>query len=260
MSSKPTTSNLFTDEFNISSSKIDKTKKHNSEMEEDGLRRIKIKRFYTEKGKNPFDQIDYEKRSARITEPTGEVIFELKNLELPKSWSQLATDILASKYCRRSGVPKTGHEKSAKQIVYRITHTIREYGEKNNYFNSKDDADSFESELSFLLINQHSAFNSPVWFNIGLYHQYGIKGNGGCYYWDAEKNAINVTVTDGLVAVNLSQNSTNSNDSQNSNNQQNPQNPQNPQNNYDNYFLIASIIIIILLMLLFSKFMKSKSE
>jgi ribonucleoside-diphosphate reductase alpha chain len=192
MSSKPTTSNLFTDEFNIPSSKIDR-KKDNPEPEEDGLRRLNIKRLYTQKDKNPFDEIEYEKRSARITETSGEIVFELKNIEVPKSWSQLATDIVASKYCRRSGVPKTGYEKSARQIVYRISHTIREYGEQNNYFNSKEDAESFESELSYLLINQHSAFNSPVWFNVGLYHQYGIKGNGGCYYWDVEKNAIKLT-------------------------------------------------------------------
>ena len=190
MSSKPTTSNLFTDDLNAN---IKDSKKINFQQKEDGLRRINIKKFYTKLGVNPLEEIEYEKRSAQITEPTGEIIFELKDLEIPKSWSQLATDIIASKYCRRSGVPKTEYEKSAKQIVYRIVHTIREYGEKNNYFASGEDADTFESELSYLMINQHGAFNSPVWFNVGLFHQYGIKGNGGCYYWDAEKNAIKKT-------------------------------------------------------------------
>jgi ribonucleoside-diphosphate reductase alpha chain len=192
MSSKQTTSDLFTNELNTVSLQVN-AKKYDCEAEKDGLRQLNIKRFYTKKGKDPLGEIEFEKRSACIAETTGEIIFELKNLEIPKNWSQLATDILASKYCRRSGVPKTGYEKSAKQIVYRISHTIREYGEKNNYFNSKEDADCFESELSFLLINQHSAFNSPVWFNVGLYHQYGIKGNGGGFYWNVEKNAIQKT-------------------------------------------------------------------
>lgn len=153
-----------------------------------------LKRNFTQKGINPLDAIEYERRISRITEPTGEIVFELKNIEVPKSWSQLATDILASKYCRRAGVPETGYEVSTKQIVYRIVHTIRDYGEQQNYFATKDDADIFESELSYILINQHGAFNSPVWFNVGLFHQYGIKGNGGNHYWDPDTNTIQEAV------------------------------------------------------------------
>ena len=153
-------------------------------------RGLVLQRVYTQKGINPLDTIEYERRTSRITEPTGEVVFELKNIEVPKNWSQLATDILASKYCRRAGVPETGYEISIKQVVTRIVHTIREYGENQNYFASKEDADIFESELSFILVNQHGAFNSPVWFNVGLFQQYGIKGNGGNYYWDPDTNTI----------------------------------------------------------------------
>jgi ribonucleoside-diphosphate reductase alpha chain len=149
-----------------------------------------LRRLYTQKNVNPLDTIEYERRTSRITEPTGEVVFELKNIEVPKTWSQLATDILASKYCRRAGVPETGYEMSARQVVHRIVHTIREHGEEQNYFASTDDADVFEAELSYILINQHGAFNSPVWFNVGLFHQYGIKGNGGNYYWDPDTNTI----------------------------------------------------------------------
>ena len=153
-------------------------------------RGLRVGRYYTDTGTNPLEAVEYERRNSRITEPSGEVVFELKNLEIPRSWSQLATDILASKYCRRAGVPKTGHETSAKQVVNRVSSTIRTYGEDQNYFASKDDADIFEAELSHILINQHGAFNSPVWFNVGLYHKYGIKGNGGSFYWDSDSNTI----------------------------------------------------------------------
>jgi ribonucleoside-diphosphate reductase alpha chain len=151
---------------------------------------LKVGRYYTEENINPLDTVEYERRTSRITEPSGEVVFELKNLEVPKSWSQLATDILASKYCRRAGVPKTGYEVSAKQVIDRVSSTIRTYGEEQNYFASKEDADVFESELAHILIHQHGAFNSPVWFNVGLFHKYGIKGNGGNYYWDPNSNTI----------------------------------------------------------------------
>ncbi len=151
---------------------------------------LRVGRYYTEEGIDPLEAIEYERRHSRITEPSGEVVFELKNLEVPKSWSQLATDILASKYCRRAGVPNTGYEVSAKQVINRVASTIRTYGEDQNYFATKNDADIFESELSHILINQHGAFNSPVWFNVGLYHKYGIKGNGGNYFWDSASNTI----------------------------------------------------------------------
>jgi ribonucleoside-diphosphate reductase alpha chain len=153
-------------------------------------KRLTVKRCFTTPEINPLHDIEYEKRNSRIVEPSGEVVFELKNIEVPKSWTQLATDILASKYCRRAGVPETGYESSAKQVVHRVASTIRSFGEEQNYFASAEDAETFESELSYILINQNGAFNSPVWFNVGLYHTYNIKGNGGNYYWDPETNTI----------------------------------------------------------------------
>jgi ribonucleoside-diphosphate reductase alpha chain len=154
---------------------------------------LKLKRQFTEPNVNPLKNIEYEKRTSRITEPSGEVVFELHNIEVPKNWSQLATDILASKYCRRAGVPETGHEDSIKKVIHRISNTIRTYGEDNKYFHSEDEADIFESELSHILVSQKGAFNSPVWFNVGLFHQYNIKGDGGNYYWDPESNTIKMT-------------------------------------------------------------------
>ncbi|MEK6961627.1 MAG: vitamin B12-dependent ribonucleotide reductase [Nanoarchaeota archaeon] len=151
---------------------------------------ISVVRRFTQKGKPAIDAVKYEKRNSQIVEPDGSVVFEMKDLDIPSSWSQLATDIVVSKYFRKAGVPGTGHEVSVKQVVFRIANSIRSFGEHRGYFSSKEDADSFEEELSYLLVNQHGAFNSPVWFNCGLYHQYGISRQGGGWYWDFEKQSI----------------------------------------------------------------------
>jgi len=194
MSDKPVTTDLFSNEVETqlpvdTEKKVKTEKTHKAEPEKNG-HGLTVDRRFTKPGINPLEAVEYERRSSRITEPNGDVIFELKNLEVPKSWSQLATDILASKYIRRAGVPDTGYETSARQVVHRIANTIRGYGEAQNYFATKEDAETFESELSHILINQQGAFNSPVWFNVGLYHQYGIEGNGGNYFWDPDTNTI----------------------------------------------------------------------
>ena len=162
------------------------------EIEKAGIRKsqLNLERKFTEPKVNPLDIVEYERRTSRITGQEGEIIFELKNLEVPKNWSQLATDILASKYCRRAGVPESGHEDSIKKVVHRISKTIRFFGEEQKYFQTKEEADTFEAELSYILVNQHGAFNSPVWFNVGLYHQYDIKGGGGNFHWDPDSNTI----------------------------------------------------------------------
>lgn len=151
---------------------------------------LKVQRKYTTTGVDPLDQIDYEKRSSVITNPDGSVVFEMKDVEVPKQFSQLATDIIVSKYFRKAGVPETGSEVSARQVVKRISHTMRKEGELRGYFKSADEAQAFQDELTHLLITQKAAFNSPVWFNCGLYAQYGIKGSAGNFAWDFEKQAI----------------------------------------------------------------------
>ncbi len=150
---------------------------------------MKINRLFTQLGVHPFDAIEWEKRSSIITNPDGSIVFEIKDAEVPKSWSQLATDIVASKYFRKAGVPtESGRETSVRQVVTRIANTIREAGETlGGYFSSPEDAEAFEAELTHILVNQIGAFNSPVWFNCGLHHQYGIEGSGGNWHWDAEK-------------------------------------------------------------------------
>jgi ribonucleoside-diphosphate reductase alpha chain len=152
---------------------------------------LDIQRRFTRKGKNPLEEIVYTKRDSLITNPDGSVVFRMEDVEVPESWSQLATDILVSKYFRKRGVPITGQETSAKQVVSRISHTIRDAGEKEGgYFATKADADTFENELSYMLVNQVGAFNSPVWFNCGLFHAYGIEGSGGNWHWDSKTKSF----------------------------------------------------------------------
>lgn len=139
--------------------------------------------YFATGARHPLDEVTYEQRHARIAEPDGTVVFE-GTAEVPKEWSQLATDIVTSKYFRKAGLPGGGGETSVRQVVSRISESIADYGFKNGYFASKADTDTFERELTFLLVNQYGAFNSPVWFNGGLHHKYGIEGSGGLFRYN----------------------------------------------------------------------------
>lgn len=150
---------------------------------------ITIPRHHTEAGKAPLDQVAYERRPAKISNPDGSVVFEAASAEVPSDWSQLASDILISRYFRRNGVPESGAETSVRQVITRIARTIRQHGQNEGYFTDSAAAEAFEDELTFLLVNQHGAFNSPVWFNVGLYDAYGIKGSGGNFFYDEKKGA-----------------------------------------------------------------------
>src|SRR4051812_33456300 len=135
---------------------------------------LTLVRMFTRPGVDPLSEVKYENRDSVITDPDGTIVFQLKGAEIPAGWSQLATDIAVSKYFRKAGIQgdaKRG-ETSARQLVYRVARTIREAGEKaGGYFGSSEDADTFEAELSHLLIHQRAAFNSPVWFNCGLHQR-----------------------------------------------------------------------------------------
>ncbi|MCM8775270.1 MAG: vitamin B12-dependent ribonucleotide reductase, partial [Candidatus Omnitrophica bacterium] len=151
---------------------------------------ISIKRRFTKSGVNPLDEIQYVHRTSVITNPDGFAVFKMDDVEVPESWSQLATDIIVSKYFRKAGIPGIGHENSVRQVVYRIAHSLRLAGERlGGYFKTSEEAQAFEDELSYLLVTQRGAFNSPVWFNVGL-NLYGIKGSGGNWYWDPETDTI----------------------------------------------------------------------
>jgi len=157
-----------------------------------------IERRFTTPATNPLDDVTYELRDSVITNPDGSVVFELRGAEVPTGWSQLASDIAISKYFRKAGIngdPKRG-ERSVRELVYRVAHTIREAGEDlGGYFASEADAESFEQELSFLLVHQRAAFNSPVWFNCGLYQRYNIEGSGGNWAWNPATDSMRETAT-----------------------------------------------------------------
>jgi ribonucleoside-diphosphate reductase alpha chain len=149
---------------------------------------LAFERRFTQRQVDPLDQITWERRTSVITNPDGSIVYKMDGAEIPAGWSQLATDIVVSKYFRKAGLhgKKESGETSVRQVVHRLAHTIREAGERfGGYFANSKEADTFEAELSFLLVNQYGAFNSPVWFNCGLFHRYGITGTGGNYAWKA---------------------------------------------------------------------------
>lgn len=152
-------------------------------------KRVDFDRYFTQAGKSPTDQVRYVKSTSKIKDTDGRTVFEMKDVEVPAEWSQLAIDILVSKYFRKAGVPQTGHETSVRQVVYRVAHTIAVAGERMGYFDTET-AKTYEDELSYLLIHQMGAFNSPVWFNLGLWHEYKISGSGGNFTWDAVSRRV----------------------------------------------------------------------
>lgn len=129
---------------------------------------LKIERYFSRPGIHPFDDVEWEIRTAEIKDwKTGKTTFKQEDLEFPRSWSQRATDIVASKYFRgHLGSPN--RERSVKQLIGRIVNTLTDWGVRMNYFASPDDAQSFDHELSHLLLHQMAAFNSPVQFNVGI--------------------------------------------------------------------------------------------
>jgi len=156
---------------------------------------LRVPRRHTRPGVNPLDDLAWERRRTVIANPDGSVVFQMDGVEVPAEWSQLATDIVVSKYFRKAGVPGTpGHETSVRQVVHRLAHTIRNAGEAaGGYFATSEDADTFEAELAYMLVHQIGAFNSPVWFNCGLHHEYGITGSGGNYWFDPATRTVQTT-------------------------------------------------------------------
>ncbi len=151
---------------------------------------LQFSRRFTRDDVSVFDLFEYDYRNSVIRNPSGEVVFEMNNVEVPKQWSQIATDILAQKYFRKAGVPQPdgslGRETSAKQVAHRLANCWKVWGERYNYFASEKDAQVFYEELVYSILNQMCVPNSPQWFNTGLYESYGIKGKPqGHYYVDA---------------------------------------------------------------------------
>ncbi|MBI2922479.1 MAG: vitamin B12-dependent ribonucleotide reductase [Planctomycetes bacterium] len=128
---------------------------------------LQIERLFTRPDAHPFDEIEWDLRTASITNDKGEIIFEQKNVEVPKTWSALATSVVVSKYFR-GGLDSPDREHSVRQLIDRVARTITSWGERDGYFATPEDALAFYHELTHLLVNQKSAFNSPVWFNVGI--------------------------------------------------------------------------------------------
>jgi len=128
---------------------------------------LTIRRFFTKKGVSPFDTVEWEQRSATIVNEAGEKVFEQNDLEFPSFWSQMAVNVVASKYFR--GIQETPErESSVRQLIGRVVETITHWGVAQGYFASLDDSEAFQDELTHLILYQMAAFNSPVWFNCGI--------------------------------------------------------------------------------------------
>ncbi|MGB7511559.1 MAG: vitamin B12-dependent ribonucleotide reductase [Pelodictyon phaeoclathratiforme] len=168
---------------------------------------MKISRLFTSPGENVYDCFEYTFRTSVLRNPDGSKVFEMNNIEVPKQWSQVAADILAQKYFRKTGIPLfdekgaavtdsagnpvTGSEHSIRQVVHRMAGCWRDWGEKNRYFDSPDDAAAFYDEVAFMMLRQMAAPNSPQWFNTGLNFAYGTTGPAqGHFYVDPESGEV----------------------------------------------------------------------
>ncbi|UOF02688.1 vitamin B12-dependent ribonucleotide reductase [Bdellovibrio reynosensis] len=150
--------------------------------------------YFVPSGENPERMFAWKKYDCEIRNRKGEVFFSMKNVEAPAHWSQLAVDIAASKYFRKLGVPKTGHEKSVRQLTERVVKAVTASAlSQGGYFANKKDAEIFAKELKYILLSQRGAFNSPVWFNAGLWESYKIKSPSEHFAWDEKKKTIIAT-------------------------------------------------------------------
>ena len=154
---------------------------------------LTFKRFFTTAGVSPYDELEWELRTAQITDSQGGVIFEQKDVEVPKDWSMTATNIVASKYLHGPlGTPE--RESGVRALVTRVAETIRDWGMAGGYFRTAEDAAIFHDELAHLLLQQKAAFNSPVWFNVGCDR---IEPNSDAqnWHWNPQTQRVEYGVT-----------------------------------------------------------------
>ncbi len=152
-------------------------------------RGITMRRLFTKPGIQPFDEVEWEMRTASIQNEKGQVIFEQRNVEVPADWSQTATNIVASKYFHgKLGTPE--RESSVRQLISRVADTIAQWGVDDSYFRTEEDARNFHDELVHILVRQKAAFNSPVWFNCGLWHKYHRSSPASGWYWESAASSV----------------------------------------------------------------------
>ncbi len=150
---------------------------------------MRIEPYFCPMGGDPFDTVEWDLRTAAIKDENGKVLFEQTDCEVPKDWSALATNVVVSKYFY--GEPGTNErERSVRQVIHRVARTIADWAMQDGYFATSQDGENFYRELAWLCLHQHAAFNSPVWFNVGLYHQYGVKGSVGNYNYDPKLRQV----------------------------------------------------------------------
>ncbi len=169
---------------------------------------LRIHRLHTRPGVHPYDEVTWERRTAQISGDDGQVVFKQEGVEVPSFWSQMATNVVVSKYFR-GAVGAPGREWSVKQLLSRVVDTIAQWGRAGGYFATDEDADAFRAELAHLVLHQKMSFNSPVWFNLGIeprpqgsacqpYHARVLTVNGPIPIGDlVEKRMIGLPVYDG---------------------------------------------------------------
>ncbi|HXO35999.1 MAG TPA: vitamin B12-dependent ribonucleotide reductase [Candidatus Acidoferrales bacterium] len=154
---------------------------------------LSFRRFFTKPGVSPYDELEWDLRLAQITDAQGNVIFEQKDVEVPKDWSMTATNIVASKYLHgKVGTPE--RETGVRQLVTRVAETIRNWGLDQGYFKTPEDGATFHDELVHILVRQYAAFNSPVWFNVGCDR---IEPNSDArnWHWNPQTQQVEFGVT-----------------------------------------------------------------
>jgi len=154
---------------------------------------LSFRRLFTKPGVSPYEEIQWELRTAQITDAHGNVIFEQKDVEVPKDWSMTATNIVASKYLHgKLGTPE--RETGVRQLVSRVAETIRDWGQAQGYFKTAEDAATFHDELAHILLRQYAAFNSPVWFNVGC-DRIEPNSDGQNWHWNAQTQQVEFGIT-----------------------------------------------------------------
>ena len=154
---------------------------------------LTFRRLFTKPGVSPYNEVEWELRDALISDSQGGMIFEQKNVEVPKDWSMTATNIVASKYLHGQ-IGTDERETGVRQLVSRVAETIRDWGMKDGYFRTPEDAATFHDELVHLLVRQHVAFNSPVWFNVGC-ERVEPKSDATNWHWNFTTNQVEFGVT-----------------------------------------------------------------
>src|SRR6266849_3023118 len=160
---------------------------------------LRFGRYFTPPGSHAYDLIDWERRTAAIIGEKGQVIFEQKDVEVPRSWSQLAINVVAQKYFRGSQ-DSPERETSVRQIVDRVVETLATWGREGNYFASEEDAENWAEELRYLLVTQHASFNSPVWFNLGVPNR--AQQGSACFInsvQDSMESILELVKTEGML-------------------------------------------------------------